>query len=154
MKKNKLNESILTNLKESAASINELAKFIEDSTNDLVNTNYTNSKFNLDEDLAVFVGWSDGYDENPTENEIYDKESPSYRPNAGIKVRNEADWADYDYLNFPWYPDGEVWDTGVTIEKNTNYKEVAEWLLKEYPYIVQAHENGEIYYYSEEEEND
>ena len=73
---------------------------------------------------------------------------------TGIKVRNEADWADYDYLNFPWYPDGEVWDTGVTIEKNTNYKEVAEWLLKEYPYIVKAHENGEIYYYSEEEEND
>lgn len=154
MKKVNLSESILINLKESTASISDLAKFIKEKVNTLMTTNYTNSKYNLDDDLAVYVGWSDGYDtEEILDYDLYKEESPSWRINAGIKVRNDSDWADYDYLDFPWYPDGEVWDTGVTINKNTDYEDVARWLLKNYPNIVEAHKKGEIYYYSSEEEN-
>jgi len=152
MKKVNLSESILMNLKESTPSTSDLAKFIEEKVNTLMTTDYTNSKYDLDNNLAVFVGWSDGYDDKDISDEdLYKEESPSWRINAGIKVRNDSDWADYDYLDFPWYPDGEVWDTGVTIDKNTNYEDTARWLLKNYPNIVEAHNNGEILYYSDEE---
>ena len=153
MSKRNLSEAIKIKLEESEKSASDLAKFIEESVNDLMTTSYTNCKYNLDEDLAVFVGWSDGYDDKDIgEYELYKEDSPTWRINVGIKVRNEYDWADYDYLNFPWYPDGEVWDTGVTVTKNEDYMEIAEWELENYPNIVKAHNNGEIFYTSDEEE--
>lgn len=152
MNRKNLSESIMYSLKESNTNVNNLAKFIEKSVNDLMTTNYTNCKYNLDEDLAVFIGWSDGYDtKDILDNELYKEENPSWRINVGIKVRNDADWADFDYLNYPWYSDGEIWDTGVTINKDEDYVKVAEWELENYPNIVKAHENGEVFYYEEEE---
>lgn len=130
----------------------KIAKFIKDSVNDLMTTDYTNSRYILDDDLAIFVGWSDGYDETPEEGEIYKEDSPTWRPNVGIKVRNDYDWADYDFLNFPWYPDGEVWDTGVTLNKADDYSSEADWMIKNYPNIVEAHNKGEIFYTRDEEE--
>lgn len=148
-----LSENIRIILDESAKDITSLAKFIEKSVNDLMTTNYTNCKYNLDEDLAVFVGWSDGYSSSDiSSDELYKEEDPTWRINVGIKVRNDADWADYDFLDFPWYPDGEVWDTGVTVNKNDDYMKIAEWMMESYPEIVKAHNNGEIYYYRNEEE--
>ena len=153
MSKRNLSEAIKIKLEESEKSASDLAKFIEESVNDLMTTSYTNCKYNLDEDLAVFVGWSGGYDDKDIgEYELYKEDSPTWRINVGIKVRNEADWADYDYLNFPWYPDGEVWDTGVTVNKDEDYMKIAEWELENYPNIVKAHNNGEIFYTSDEEE--
>ena len=156
MNKIKLTESIRMNLKESVNDVSKVAKFIEKAVNDLMTTQYTCSKYDLDEDLAIFVGWSDGYDTETDENDLYKEDSPSWRINVGIKVRNDYDWADFDYLDFPWYSDGEVWDTGVTIYKNTDFNEVADWMLKSYPEIVEAHNKKEIYYYpyEEEESND
>ena len=144
-------------LEESASSstlnVDKIAKFIENSVNTLMEGHYTCCKYDLDEDLAIFVGWSDGYDgEDISEDELYLEKSPTWRINVGIKVRNDYDWTDFDYLDFPWYPDtGEVWDTGVTINKDEDYNQVADWMVKSYPEIVESHNKGEIVYYSDEE---
>ena len=143
-------------LEESASSSNlnvdKVAKFIEDSVNTLMEGYYTCCKYNLDENLAIFVGWSDGYDDKDiSDNELYRRETPTYRINVGIKVRNDGDWALYDYLDFPWDPDtGDVWDTGVTINKDEDYKSVAEWELENYPEIVESHNEGKTKYHQDD----
>ena len=152
----KKEESVNESLKESINSrLNKeaIAKFIEKAVNDLMTTDYTNNRYILDDDLAIFVGWSDGYDDKEIlDYELYKENSPTWRINVGIKVRNDWDWADYDFLDFPWYPDGEVWDTGVTVNKDEDYGKIADWMIENYPNIVEAHEKGEIFYTRDEEE--
>lgn len=152
MKKTNLSESIRVKLQESEKSVSDLAKFIESSVNDLQTTSYTNCRYILDDLLAVYVGWSDGYGEELRDDVIQHKESPSWAICAAVKVRNDADWADFDYLDQPWYEDGEVWDSSVSIVPNEDYEGTADWLLKNYEGIVKAHDNGEVFYTSEEEE--
>ena len=141
--KKKLSESIKIALLESEHNVSDVAKFIEDSVNTLQTTNYTNCRYILDDQFAIYVGWSDGYDEND-DTVIRDSKSPSYGINACIKERNDADWADLDYLNFPWsVKDGDVWDNSISIGPNTDYTQVAEWLLDDFDSMKEALESGE-----------
>ena len=39
-----------------------------------------------------------------------------------------------------------------SVNKDEDYMEIAEWELENYPNIVKAHNNGEIFYTSDEEE--
>jgi hypothetical protein len=39
---------------------------------------------------------------------------------------------DFDWINFPYYDDGEVLDMGLAIAPNENYEEIADSLLKWY----------------------
>lgn len=82
--------------------------------------------FNLSEDLALYVGWSGGYDmadtdiiksiEGQRQNGSW---TCGWAVNAAVKVRNDFDCADFDYLNYPWYHnDGECWDNGITMRPN------------------------------------
>lgn len=141
---------IRPNLRESVdnsskISVSKVANFIEQSVKDLTTTGYTNSRFILDDTFAIYVGWSDGYDDKEIlDYELYKEDSPTWRINAGVKVRNDADWADYDYLDFPWSPDGEVWDTGVTINKNEDYNSIAEYLISQYEEIKKEYSSGKL----------
>lgn len=138
----KLTES--SNLNESVDT-SSLAKFIKDSVETLLTTDYTNCKYNLDEVLAVFVGWSDGYDETPEDYEIAHKETPTWRINAAIKVRNEAMWTDLDYLTTPYYVyDGEVYQCQFTVSKQDDYTYLADSLLKAYDEIKELLASGEL----------
>ena len=121
-----------------------IADFIKRSVNNLTSTDYTNCRYNLDDTFALFVGWSDGYDENATVEEIFNQESPTWRINAGIKIRNDYDWADYDFLNFPWYENGEVFDCSLTIDKNEDYEHDARYFVAEYKKIKEEYEAGQL----------
>ena len=69
--------------------------------------------------------------------------------NAGVKVRNDYDDSDFDWLNYPYYEDGECWDNGVTMAPNMsrrNYRQEARWFLETFVSMTNAHKKGELKY--------
>ena len=128
----------------SNVSVSKIKKFIEDSVNNLQNTNYTNSRLILDNDLCLYVGYSDGFD---TED--------GYAICAKIAERNDGDWADFDYLNMPWntYDDndgstgvfeGDVYDTNIEITPGEDYSQDAQWLADSYTEIRNLLDEGKL----------
>jgi hypothetical protein len=88
------------------------------------------------------VGYSDGFD---TED--------GYAICAKIAERNDADWADFDYLNMPWntYSDnggstgvfeGDVYDTNIEIIPGEDYTQDAQWLADSYATIRNLLDEG------------
>lgn len=126
-------------LKEASdTSINEVANFIKDSVESLKDGSSTNNRLKLDDKLAIFVGWSDGYAEDD-ETVIHNEDKPSYAINAGIKVWTSDDmWTDFDFLNFAHHKNGDIEDISLSIgldDAKDGYKSVAKWLLDEYESI-------------------
>lgn len=133
-----------TNLTESVDE-GSLAKFIKDSVKTLQNSDYTNCKYNLDDKYAVFVGWSDGYEaEETNEYEIHSKENPTYCINAAIGIRNDADWADFDSIKRPYYEAGDVFEGEWTVSPHEDYTYLANSILKTYSYMLDLIESGEL----------
>ena len=130
-------------------SVNKIAKFLEDSLTTLSTTDWTCCRYILDDDLALYVGWSDGYDIDD-DLVFHSQENPSYGINAGIKVRNDSDWADYEYLNFPWKADGEVWDNGISLASNESFEKDAEYFIDEYNKMREGIDSGEYLIEAEE----
>ena len=126
------------------ASASKIKKFIEDAVVDLQNESSTNNRLVLDNDLCLYVGYSDGFD---TED--------GYAICAKIAERNDADWADFDYLNMPWntYSDndgttgvfeGDVYDTEVEITPGEDYTQDAQWLADSYAEIRNLLDDGKL----------
>jgi hypothetical protein len=141
-------------IKASTNSVSKLAKFIEDSVNILLTTDYTNCRYPLDDTWAVYVGWSDGFDEN--DEYVYHNE---YNPSAAIccKIADMEDalWTDYDWCNMPYDEEtGDVWDTDSAISPNEDYQQTASWLLEEYDKIVEAFSEEDDDYYIDDDDED
>ena len=110
----------------------------------------------LSEDLVLAIGWSDGYD--MADPDIIKSEKGQrqdgdctygYAVNAAIKVRNDADCSDFDFLNYPTYKDGECFDSGITMKPNQtrrDYRKNARWFLETFVAMTNAHKKGEIIY--------
>lgn len=82
----------------------------------------------LNETLAVCVGWSDDFDPDDS-TLIHSKTSPTYAICAVIKVWGSDDLGtDLDWIDAPYYEDGSVYDTEMSISPNENY----EWLAKNF----------------------
>ena len=135
----------------------KIAKFLEDAVNGLKNGEATNYRYKLDDRLAIFVGWSEGFDEDD-ETVIHDEEDPEYGIVAGIKVWTSDDmWTDFDYLNFPYYENGEVLDYMTSdISPNVNYTATANLLISLYDKIkdLDIDEDGKVIEEKEEIEED
>lgn len=79
----------------------------------------------------------DGYDISDT-GVIHSKSEPTFCVNAGIKVwTSDSLRTDYDWINSPYFEDGAVWDTDVTISRNEDYETLADYLLKEYESMLE-----------------
>jgi hypothetical protein len=112
---------------------NAIAKFVQESVEWLVAEQQGCCRYKLDDHLAIFVGWSAGYDEEKDDTLIQAKDEPTYAINAGIKVWTSDDmWTDFDWLNFPYYQDGDVLDMDCAISPQEDYERVAEYLLEMY----------------------
>ena len=90
-------------------NITKVAKFLEDSIKWLKEADMGCCHFNLSDDLALYIGWEPGYDQNDT-TIITSPTEDGYAIVAGVKIRNDFDCADYEYLDFTVYEDGEVAD--------------------------------------------
>lgn len=112
---------------------NKIAQFIKESVDWLVKNQEGCCRYQLDDHLAIFVGWSGGYDKEKDNTLIQANDDPTYAINVGIKVwTSDYMQTDFDWLNFPYYDDGEVLDMSLSIAPNENYKQLTDELLKWY----------------------
>ena len=111
----------------------EIAKFIKKSVEYLIAAQQGCCRYLLDDHLAIYVGWSDGYGDENRDDVIQAKDNLTWGINVGIKVHT-SDYmqTDYDWLNFPYYENGEVLDMGLSVAPNANYDVLADDMLRWY----------------------
>lgn len=137
-------------------NIEKVADFLKEACDYFKNQGEGCYNFPLSEDLSLYVGWSDGYD-MADEDIIKSKEGQrqhgswvcGWAVNAAVKVRNDFDCADFDFLNYPSYKDGECWDNGISMRPNQtrrDYRKDARWFLETFVAMTNSHEKGEICY--------
>ena len=144
-------ECKLTEAKEYTAET--LAKDMKDAVDWLVGEQEGCVTLKLDDKLAVCVGWSGGYGDEKRDDVIQSTEDPDYAINAGIKVWTSDDMrTDYDWINYPYYKNGDVEDTGLSLKADEDYTKAAEWLLGEYDRMsnYEISDDGEIVEETEE----
>ena len=137
-------------------NISKVADFLKDACDHFKNQGEGCYNLPLSEDLVLAVGWSDGY--NMADNDIIKSEEGQkqngdwtcgYAVNAAVKVRNDADCSDFDFLDFPSYKDDDCWDNGIAMgpnETSEGYRKDARWFLETFVAMTNAHEKGEISY--------
>ena len=137
-------------------NISKVADFLKEACDHFKNQGEGFFNLPLSDELALVVGWSDGYD--MADPDIIKSEKGQrqngnctcgYAVNAAVKVRNDADCSDFDFLNFPTYKDGECWDNGITMKPNQTrreYRKNARWFLETFVAMTNAHKRGEISY--------
>ena len=126
----------------------EIKKFLKKSVKWLKKNQEGCCHYILDDHLAILVGWSAGYGDEKRKDVIQAKDDLDYGINAGLKVwtSDSAMLTDYDWVNFPFEEDGEVWDSGVSIAPREKYKRIAKWLLEQYEEIqdLELNDSGMI----------
>ena len=125
----------------------QLSQWLKDSVNWLIDHQEGCSTYKLDDHLAVCVGWSEGYGSEPREDIIQGIDDLDYAVNAALKVwTSDSMRTDLDYINAPYYPNGEAVDISVSISEDEDYDALAEYFLKEYEGFksVVISDNGEI----------
>ena len=111
----------------------QLSQWLKDSVNCLIDHQEGCGTYKLDDHLAVCVGWSGGYSNEPDESVIQATDDLTYAIDAAIKVwTSDSMRTDLDYINAPYYENGDVIDIGISISKNEDYDKLAEYFLKEY----------------------
>lgn len=122
---------------------NKIAKFVKESVEWLQEEQEGCCRYKLDDHLAIFVGWSAGYGKEKRNDVIQAKDDPDYGINVGLKVWTSDDmWTDFDWLNFPYYENGDVLDMGLAVAykddiadgllESVDYKPLADALLRWY----------------------
>ena len=118
------------------ASLEEVKKFLKKSVDWLKDEDMGCTTLKLDDRLAICVGWLPGYGEEKRDDCIQSREEPDFAINAGIKVWTSDDMrTDYEFINMPYYKDGEVVETDISVEpsdEEDNYEHLAKWLLDSY----------------------
>ena len=111
----------------------QLSQWLKDSVNWLIDHQEGCGTYKLDDHLAVCVGWSGGYSDEPDESLIQAKDDLTFAINAAIKVwTSDSMRTDLDYINAPYYENSDVVDTAVSISKNEDYDKLAEDFLEKY----------------------
>ena len=115
---------------------NEITKFIKESVEWLIKEQCGCCCYKLDEHLAILVGWSEGYGEEKRNYLIQAKDSLDFAINVGIKVWTSDDLlTDFDWVNFPYYENGDVLDMSLSVVPNESYDKLTDILLEWYDEI-------------------
>lgn len=98
----------------------------------------TNCRLPLDDNLALYVGWSDGYEKTP-------QNPDGYAMACKIANMNDALWCDFDFCDQPYDAEtGEVYDTHSAISDGADYTMLANYYLDAYRDIVARAETGQL----------
>lgn len=115
-------------------SVKELANWIESSVNWLIKEDCGCCTLELDDAIAICVGWSAGYDENDSKL-IHSPESPNYCITIGFKDhRSDSLRTDYDWLDY-FTVDDEALDYDLSIASvmsKKDYLKVATYFKDKY----------------------
>lgn len=111
----------------------QLSKWIEESVDWLIDNQAGCCTYKIDDHLAVCVGWSAGYSNEPDESVIQAIDDLTYAVNVALKVWTSDDMrTDLDYINAPYYENGDVVDIEVSVSEDEDYDKLAEYFLMEY----------------------
>ena len=131
-------------IKAATNSASDLAKFMKESVDTLLNSGVGNCQYKLDSDQAVYVGWSET-DYTDSENLIHYEDDPRWVICCKIATTHEMVWADYDWCVMPYNDKtGEVWNTDMALSPEENYQQTASWLLDQYDELIRQIESGEF----------
>jgi len=124
-------------------TVEKVSKFIKDSIKTLLETENTCCRFELDDNLALFIGWSGGFDEELDTTIYQDKNDMTYAICMKIANTKEYVWADYDFNDMPYYKDtGDVYDTDSSIPRFDNYSVYAKCYINSYLDILEENKKG------------
>ena len=124
----------------------EIKQFLKDSIEWLVDEDMGCCTLPIDDKLAICVGWLSGYDANDSD-VIHSKDDPTWAITAGLKVYTSDDMrTDYEFINSPYYDNGEVVSTDVSLEPDANLDELADYFIEEYENLenLEIEEDGRI----------
>ena len=114
-------------------TMNNVAKWLKESTDWLIDNQQGCCTLKLDDRLAICVGWSAGYGDEPRKDVIQAKGNPDYAINAGIKVWTSDDMrTDLDYINFPYKENGDVYADAISLSKDEDFDWLANALVTDY----------------------
>lgn len=127
---------------------NIIANFLKESVEQLITLQEGCCCYKMDDHFAICVGWSAGYGDKIRDDVIQSNDNLDYGINAGIKVwtSDALMLTDFDWINSPYYKDGEVLDMDESIGFNADYNQLALTLLKWYNEIknIVLSDTGEI----------
>ena len=114
-------------------TMENISKWLEESKNWLVDNQSGCCTLKLDDRLAICVGWSAGYGEEPREDVIQAIDNLDYAIVAGVKVWTSDDMrTDFDFINFPYKEDDDVYDDATSITEDEDFDWLAEVLITDY----------------------
>lgn len=128
-------------------TIDNVSKWLKESTDWLIDHQSGCCTLKLDDKLAICVGWSSGYGDEPREDVIQAIDNLDYAIVAGVKVWTSDDMrTDFDYINFPYRKNGDIFDNTISITENEDFNWLAEALVTDYEALeeLEIDENGLI----------
>ena len=101
----------------------------------------------LDDRLAICVGWSNGFSDEPRKDVIQAIDNLDYAVVTGVKAWTSDDMrTDFDFINFPFCKGGDVYDDTYTIAKDEDFDWLANALITDYEVLegLEIDKDGEI----------
>lgn len=119
--------------------IYKLTQEIKKAIEDLIAIDIGCYTIKLDNNLAICIGWSDGFD--PNDNTIiHSKIKPTFGLVVGIKVYTSDDLRiDYDWINYPYLENQEVITIEQTISIEEDYESLIKFLIEEYNNLTNSY---------------
>ena len=128
-------------------TMDNVAKWLKESTDWLIDNQQGCCTLKLDDHLAICVGWSNGFSDEPRKDLIQAKDNLDYAVVAGVKVWTSDDMrTDFDFINFPFCKGGDVYDDTYTIAKDEDFDWLANALITDYEVLegLEIDKDGEI----------
>lgn len=128
-------------------TMDNVAKWLKESTDWLIDNQQGCCTLKLDDRLAICVGWSNGFDDEPRKDVIQAIDNLDYAVVAGVKVWTSDDMrTDFDFINFPFCKGGDVYDDTYTIAKDEDFDWLANALITDYEVLegLEIDKDGEI----------
>ena len=128
-------------------TMDNVAKWLKESTDWLIDNQQGCCTLKLDDHLAICVGWSNGFGDEPRKDVIQAIDNLDYAVVAGVKVWTSDDMrTDFDFINFPFCKGGDVYDDTYTIAKDEDFDWLANALITDYEVLegLEIDKDGEI----------
>ena len=128
-------------------TVDNVAKWLKDSTEWLVDHQEGCCTLKLDDRLAICVGWSAGFGDEPREDVIQAIDDLDYAVVAGVKVWTSDNMrTDYDWINFPYCKNGNVYADSCAIAEDEDFNWLANALITDFEVLegLTIEENGLI----------
>ena len=128
-------------------TMDNVAKWLKESTDWLIDNQQGCCTLKLDDHLAICVGWSNGFGDEPREDVIQAIDNLDYAVVAGVKVWTSDDMrTDFDFINFPFCKGGDVYDDTYTIAKDEDFDWLANALITDYEVLegLEIDKDGEV----------